>query len=97
MYVHRLRAGIAAMAAATDGLDALAFSGGVGERAPEIRERAAAGLEFLGVTVDAERNPTAIPDCDITGAGRVTVFVITAREDLEIAHAVRGVLQRGPG
>ena len=97
VYVHRLRAGIAAMAAATDGLDALAFSGGVGERAPEIRERAAAGLEFLGVTVDAERNPTAIPDCDITGAGRVTVFVITAREDLEIAHAVRGVLQRGPG
>ena len=48
VYVHRLRAGIAAMAAAMDGVDVLVFTGGVGENAPAIRERAVAGLGFLG-------------------------------------------------
>ena len=49
VYLHRLRAGIASMAAAMDGLDVLVFTGGVGEHAPEIRSRAAEGLGFLGV------------------------------------------------
>ena len=64
VYLHRLRAGIAAMAAAMDGLDALVFTGGVGENAPEIRARAAAGLGFLGVGIDAARTtrrPSSTP------------------------------------
>ena len=48
VYVHRLRAGIAAMAAALGGVDAIAFTGGVGEHAAEIRDETAAGLGFLG-------------------------------------------------
>lgn len=56
IYIHRLRAAIAAMAAALGGLDALAFTGGVGERSPEVRRLAAAGLGFLGVTLDEARN-----------------------------------------
>jgi acetate kinase len=43
VYVHRLRAGIAAMAASLGGLDALVFTGGVGENAEVIRSRACAG------------------------------------------------------
>jgi acetate kinase len=50
-YVHRLRALIAAMAAALGGLDVLVFTGGVGERAGEIRTRAVDGLDFLGASV----------------------------------------------
>lgn len=49
VYLHRLRAGIAAMAAALAGLDALVFTGGVGESSAEIRDAACRGLEFLGV------------------------------------------------
>jgi acetate kinase len=49
VYVHRLRAGIAAMAAAMDGLDALVFTGGVGESSPDVRDAATRGLGFLGV------------------------------------------------
>ena len=45
VYVHRVRAGIAAMAAAMGGLDALVFTGGVGERAPSIRARSGIGNE----------------------------------------------------
>src|SRR3989475_302964 len=56
VYVHRLRAAVAAMAAAMDGMDALVFTGGVGENAPAVRQRAADGLSFLGVEVDPERN-----------------------------------------
>jgi len=95
VYVHRLRAAVAAMAAAMDGLDALAFTGGVGEHAPEVRAAAAAGLGFLGVAIDAERNAAASgdPDADIGAAGaRVRVLVLRAREDLEIARQVREVL-----
>jgi acetate kinase len=56
VYTHRLRAGIAAMAAALGGLDVLVFTGGVGENSPVVRSQAAAGLGFLGVRLDAGRN-----------------------------------------
>jgi acetate kinase len=48
VYLHRLRAGIAAMAASSGGVDAVAFTGGVGEHAASIRDEAVAGLRFLG-------------------------------------------------
>ena len=51
-----LAAGVAAMAAALGGLDALVFTGGVGERAATVRARAAERLGFLGVALDAARN-----------------------------------------
>jgi acetate kinase len=56
VYLHRLRAGIAAMAAAMRGLGALVFTGGVGEHAPAIRAAAVDSLSFLGVDVDPGRN-----------------------------------------
>ncbi len=93
VYVHRLRGGIASMAAAMDGLDLLVFTGGVGEHAPEVRARAAAGLGFLGVALDPGRNAATSRDGEITAAGaRVRTLVIEAREDLEIAHQVRVTL-----
>lgn len=92
VYVHRLVTGIAAMAAAAGGIDALVFSGGIGEHAPEIRRRAAAGLRFLDVSIDDGPNAIARVDCEITGDERVRVFVVAAREDIEIAHAVRGAV-----
>jgi acetate kinase len=56
VYVHRLRREIAAMAAALGGLDALVFTGGVGEHQPAVRAAAGAGLGFLSVEVDHDRN-----------------------------------------
>jgi acetate kinase len=95
VYLHRLRAGIAAMAAAMDGLDALVFTGGVGERAASIRGRAAAGLGFLGVALDERANEAPEVDAEIGAAGAsVRSFVVEAREDLQIAHDVRSVLGR---
>jgi acetate kinase len=93
VYVHRLRASIAAMAAAMDGLDTLVFTGGVGEHAPEVRDRAVAGLGFLGVALDGDANATATGDADIGANDAVArTLVVTAREDLEVARQVRGLL-----
>jgi acetate kinase len=95
VYVHRLRAGIAAMAAALGGLDALVFTGGVGEHSPEIRARAVDGLGFLGAALDPERNRGADGDADIgAGGAQVRAFAIAAREDLEIARQVRALLSK---
>jgi acetate kinase len=93
VYLHRLRGAIASMAAALDGLDVLVFTGGVGENSAEIRSRAAAGLGFLGVRVDAERNESGTGDREIGPADApVRSLVISAREDIEIARQVRSVL-----
>jgi acetate kinase len=93
VYVHRLRAEIAAMTAALDGLDALVFTGGVGERSAAVRALAAEGLGFLGVELDTARNDAATADRDLSAAGSsVHTLVIEAREDLEIARQVRAVL-----
>jgi acetate kinase len=93
VYLHRLRAGIASMAAALEGIDALVFTGGVGERSAPVRRRAAEGLRFLGIELDETVNAVVQPDLEIgvPGAG-VRAFVIAAREDLEIARGVRQVL-----
>ena len=93
VYVHRLRAAIASMASAMGGLDVLVFTGGVGENAAPIRERAVDKLGFLGVTVDRRLNRSADGDSDIGSPGAsVRALVIRAREDLQIASEVRGLL-----
>jgi acetate kinase len=102
VYLHSLRAGVAAMVAALGGLDVLVFTGGVGEHSSAVRWRAAAGLGFLGVQVDRAANEGAANeggwgDRDVSAAGAVVrTFVIAAREDKEIARGVRRVLEAQP-
>jgi acetate kinase len=93
VYLHRLVAGVAGMAAALGGLDVLVFTGGVGENAAAVRQRAAAALGFLGVAVDAGHNAAASPDADVTADGApVRTLVLAAQEDLEIAREVTQAL-----
>lgn len=97
VWLHRLRAGIAAMTAALGGLDVLVFSGGVGEQAPTLRARAVAGLGFLGLALDAAGNDAVAPESevDVTAPGAAArTLVVHAREDLMIAAQVRGLLDR---
>ena len=95
VYLHRLRAGIAAMTAALGGLDVLVFTGGVGERAPAVRAGACDGLGYLGVAADPTSNTSASGESDVevsAPGAAVRTLVIHAREDLEIAHGVRRAL-----
>jgi acetate kinase len=91
VYLHRLRAKIAAMAAAAGGLDVLAFTGGIGEHAAAIRTEAAAGLGWLGVALDDDANANVgDADTDISaGTATVRTLVVHAREDLQIAADCR--------
>jgi acetate kinase len=93
VYIHRLLAGIAAMAAAMGGIDALAFTGGVGENSPRIRQAAAEGSAFLGVEIDAALNAEAAADARLSpNEAAVTCLLLRAREDIEIAGQVREAL-----
>ena len=86
LYVHRLRTAIGGMAAVLEGLDVLVFTAGVGENSPEVRAATCKGLEFLGVTVDLNRNKESLFDRDISSPdSRARVFVIRAAEDWAIA------------
>jgi acetate kinase len=97
VYLHRLRREIAAMTAAMSGLDVVAFTGGIGEHNPAIRAAAAAGLEFLGISVDSGRNRATADAVISSPQAPVPSLVITAREDIEIARQAREVLLRsGP-
>ena len=98
VYVHRLRGSIAAMTASLGGLDALVFTGGVGEHSAVVRAMTADGLAFLGIALDGARNQAGDgggSDREIGAGGTpVRVLVITAREDLQIACEVRAVLAK---
>ncbi len=97
VYLHRLCGSIAAMSASLGGMDALVFTGGVGENAPAIRQRTADALGYLGIAVDPARNQAARADADISVDGAtVRTLRVTAREDIEIAQQVRAVLAADP-
>jgi len=93
MFVHRLRAGIAAMAAALNGLDGLVFAGGMGENSPVLRAAVCTGLGFLGIEVDATANENQPVDRDIaTPAAPTRVLVIPTAEEWAIAQECRRLL-----
>ncbi len=78
------------------GLDALVFTGGVGENAAEVRRRATDRLAHLGVLVDDALNAAARPDTDISGpGGAVRTLVVASHEALEIADGVEHALVAG--
>jgi acetate kinase len=95
VYLHRLRAKIAAMTAATEGTDAVVFTAGVGENASEIRAAACEHLQWIGISFDATANRSVgIADVDISQTGaEVRTLVIHAREELVVAAGCRAALR----
>lgn len=83
-YVFRLSREIGAMAAVLGGIDALVFTGGIGEHAAPIRARAVDRLAFLGLTVDEDANAMNAPRID---SGPVPILVIPTDEERVIARA----------
>ncbi len=94
LFCYQARKWVGALAAALGGLDALVFSGGIGENAPEIRARVCDGLGFLGVRLDAAANAGNAPLIS-TAAGSVAVQVIPTDEELMIAKMASRVLGLG--
>jgi acetate kinase len=96
VMLHHLASAVSAMAASAGGLDAVAFTAGIGEGSALVRERLCARLGFLEVELDPALNQDAKPDCDVAkDSSRVRVLVIRAREELVAARAARSLLAAG--
>jgi len=93
LFCYQVKKWIGSFAAALGGLDTLVFSGGIGEKAPLVRERICEGLAFLGIEIDAQKNGDNAAVISIAGKA-VTVRVIHTNEELMIARSVRQLLQR---
>jgi acetate kinase len=90
VFCYSVRKWIGAFGAALGGLDTLIFSGGIGENSPSIRSRICAGLEFLGIELDQDKNAA---NASIIGKGHISVRVMPTDEERMIAKLVARVLQ----
>ena len=95
MFCRRVRHYIGAYLAEMDGAEALLFSGGIGENAPEVRRRVCAGLSWFGVTLDDSRNAAmtggALGEIT-TDDSRLKVYVVPTDEELLIARETAAIL-----
>jgi acetate kinase len=97
LFCYQARKYLGALAVALGGVETLVFTGGIGERAVEVRQRICADLDFLGVKVDTARN-AANAAIISAGGSRATIRVMPSEEDRMIAlHAYHLVQQGAPG
>jgi acetate kinase len=89
MFAHRAKKYIGAYLAEMNGADAIVFTGGIGENAAIVRQHICAGLDWLGITIDDQRNTETVggKEGEINAKdGRVKVYVIPTNEELLIAR-----------
>jgi acetate kinase len=92
LFCYRAKQYVGAYAAVLGGLDTLVFTGGIGENAPAVRERICAGLEFLGLQIDLQRN--AANDAVVSRDGSpVRVRMIRTDEERMIARHTHRLLR----
>lgn len=97
VYVHRLKHYTGAYLAQLGHLDALTFTAGVGENTPAVRAATVAGLEGLGIVLDAELNEAPSRDARVisSASSRTTILVVPTNEELAIARQAL-LLVNGP-
>ena len=92
-YTYSIRKYIGAYAAAMGGLDAIVFGGGIGRNSAAVRALSLAGLGFLGVRLDGEKNRHAFGGRDISMDGSpVRVFVLDTDEEIVVARKAAALL-----
>jgi acetate kinase len=93
VFHYEVKKFICAYAGALSGVDCIIFTAGVGENSVKAREACCAGLEFLGVKIDAEKNNVIGKAAEISTAdSTVKVFVIPTNEELMIARDTKEVI-----
>ena len=94
MFAHRARQAIAALAVTVGGVDALVFTGGIGENSQDVRAAICDGLGCLGLELDASLNESVRPDGFLSAASsRGRILVVQAREDVMMARAAMACLE----
>ncbi|WP_310737908.1 acetate kinase [Microbispora sp. H10949] len=97
VYGYRVRAYVGAYYAALGHVDAVVFTGGVGENSARVRALATAGLTRLGIEVDPARNAAESAEARVISpeGAEVTVLVVPTNEELEIAEQTAACLEEG--
>jgi len=85
VFVYQVKKTIGAYAAAMGGLDAVAFTGGIGENSASLRAACCSGLEFLGIALDADLNARGSGD-RLVSNGPVAVIALATNEELIVAR-----------
>ena len=94
VFAYQVKKTIGAFAAAMGGLDAVAFTGGIGENSARLRKACCEGLEFLGVYLDTELNERSAGDRLVSAPdSRVSVLALATNEELVVARRAYGVLK----
>lgn len=92
-YAYSIKKYIGAYAASMEGLDAIAFAGGIGENSPNVRRLALSGMEWLGIKLDEERNKSSKPDSLISAEdSRVKVYITATNEEIIVARKAAALL-----
>ena len=88
MFIYKIKAYVGNYAAQLGGLDAICFTGGIGENAAGVRAGVVEGLEFMGVKINPEvNNVRKKGTVDLSAAdSKVKVFKIQTNEELAIAR-----------
>ena len=94
LFVYRIGRELGSLAGALGGLDAIVFTGGIGEHAVAIRERVCQAAAWLGVELDPAANAAGGPRIS-TAASRVSAWVIPTNEELMIARHTRTLVAAG--
>jgi acetate kinase len=98
VFVYQVKKTIGAYAAAMGGIEAIAFTGGIGENSSRLRTACCHGLEFLGVHLDAARNRTGAGDRFVSAADSpVQVLTIATNEELVVARRAYRILAGAAG
>jgi acetate kinase len=92
VFVYQVKKTIGAYAAAMGGLDAIAFTGGIGENSARLREKCCAGLEFLGIRIDPARNEGSGDRLVSAEGAPVAVLALSTNEELIVARRAYRVL-----
>ena len=96
LFVYRIRREMGSLAASLEGVNAIVFTGGIGENSPVIRERICSDARWLGVDLDSDANKAGEPKIS-TRESRVAAWVIPTNEELMISQHTLRILQASPG
>jgi acetate kinase len=93
IFCRRVKKYIGAYAAILGGVDAIVFTGGIGENSPEVRRLSAGQLEYMGVVLDEQRNQAGETRISSDAPRGVAVLVIPTNEELAIARDTAAIVQ----
>jgi acetate kinase len=92
IFVYRVKKYIGSYTVAMGGLDALVFTGGIGENSPEVRAEVCKGLEFMGIEIDEQRNKNRETILS-TDSSRIPVLRVPTNEELVIARDTNRIVE----